>query len=235
MDKRVLFSVLETVTVGSTVGLSFGAPFTELTGDYTVVVSKTGRGRGGSRVLEVHPVSNPDDVFGALVIDGKEKALGTATSDVILAITFDGVTHGDATQPETVAEVDTGDDAPVTKHSEVAVAATPRVTKRQSRAAAKESTLSALSLAVTKALGDVLLQNPNSNFKLVGRGTNSPITGEWKVTSFTKDTGILRMECVELAPERRDENGNAVPPRTLSFDSSVDGHNLKDAEVLFVS
>ena len=209
MDKLILHSVLETVTAGQTININFNEPFAELTGDYLVLQSKTGRGRGGSRILEVRSVADSSRVISTLQIDGKDKALGTGTSEYIVTLTVDGKVHGleapaDATR---------------------AVKTRTMATKRETNAARVSSTNATVCEKVANALGNVLADNPNTIFRLTGRVANSPMTGEWRVTSHTFENKVLRMECVDSSNSER----------TLSFDSSVDGPNLKDAEVVFVS
>ena len=209
MDKLILHSVLETVVTGQTININFNEPFTELTGDYLVLQSKTGRGRGGSRILEVQSVADSSRVISTLQVDGKDKALGTGTSEFIVTLTVDGKVHGleapaDATR---------------------AVKARTVATKRETKVVEKTNQKSLISQKVATALGTVLAENPKTVFKLTGRGPGSSITGEWQVQSFTHEDNVLRMECVDTQNSER----------TLSFDSSVDGENLKDAEVVYVS
>ena len=212
MDKLILHSVLETVVTGQTININFNEPFTELTGDYLVLQSKTGRGRGGSRVLEVRSVADSARVISTLQIDGKDKALGTGTSEYIVTLTVDGKVHGleapaDATRATKVRQ------------------AVEKRTGTVSRSASNVNMNLLVSEKVANALGNVLADNPSTVFRLTGRAANSPMTGEWRVTSHTFENKVLRMECVDT------DNSE----RTLSFDSSVDGPNLKDAEVVFVS
>lgn len=209
MNKNILHSVLETVTAGQTININFNEPFAELTGDYLVLQSKTGRGRGGSRILEVRSVSDATRVINTLSIDGKDKALGTGTSEYIANLTIDGKVHGlEATDNNTRAVKDR------------TVAA-----KRENNVSQATSVNTIVCEKVANALGTVLVDNPHTVFRLTGRMANSPITGEWRVTSYTFENKVLRMECID----------NSDSERTLSFDSSVDGPNLKDAEVVFIS
>jgi hypothetical protein len=217
MDKNILHSVLETINAGQTINIAFNEPFCALTGDYNVLASKVGRGRGGSRVIEIQSVSNPETTFGALEVDGKQRALGTGTSEYISTMTVNGKVHG----LEDPAESNRTPKPRAIRSDGTATAPVARTSKREAKASAS----TAIGEKVATALGDVLANNPDSVFRLTGRGVNSPLTGEWRVTSFVHENKILRMECVD--------NNNSE--RNLSFDSSVDGPNLKDAEVLFVS
>lgn len=209
MDKLILHSVLETVTAGQTININFNEPFAELTGDYLVLQSKTGRGRGGSRILEVRSVDDSSRVISTLQIDGKEKSLGTSTSEYFVTLTVEGKVHGLEAPADSTRSV---------KARTVA-------TKRETKVVEKTNQKSLISQKVASALGTVLADNPKTVFKLTGRGPGSNITGEWQVQSFTHEDNVLRMECVDTQNSER----------TLSFDSSVDGENLKDAEVVFVS
>lgn len=220
MDKNILHSVLETVTVGQTINISFTDPFAELTGDYLVLQSKTGRGRGGSRIIEIQSATDSSRVISSLEIDGKDKILGTGTSEFIASLTVDGKVHGFEDLSETPRKVRAAD------HSEQKNTnpAKNRYAKRQN-SGESISTAILISQKVATALGNVLAENPKSVFKLTGKNTGSHITGEWQVKSFTHEENVLRMECVDTQ--------NAE--RTLSFDSSIDGVNVKDAEVVFTS
>jgi hypothetical protein len=220
MDKNILHSVLETVTSGQTININFTDPFAELTGDYLVLQSKTGRGRGGSRVLEIQSVTDSTRVLTSLLIDGKDKSIGTGTSEFIATLTVDGKVHGLEDATETARKVRStvqSDDQP---SGTVKTRAMKRPASQNS-----ETTTALIAHKVATALGTVLAENPKSVFKLTGRNSGSHITGEWQVMSFTHEDNVLRMECVDTQ--------NAE--RTLSFDSSVDGMNLKDAEIVFTS
>lgn len=223
MDKHILHSVLETLTAGSNITINFNEPFTDLSGDYMVVASKVGRGRGGSRVIEIAPVGSPNDAFGALEIDGKEKALGTGTSEYISTIVFDGKTHGLEDPMEAARK-------PVARrprNSGVDGASPAPVTARQ-REAGKRARISSdisQSQRVAKALGDILTENPATNFKLVSSNRTSPLNGEWKVASFQYADNSLQMHLVDI------DDAN----RTFEFDSIVHGIEVRDAQVIEVA
>ena len=220
MDKNILHSVLETVTAGQTININFTDPFAELTGDYLVLQSKTGRGRGGSRILEIQSVTDSSRVISSLQIDGKDKTLGTGTSEFITTLTIDGKVHGLEDPAETSRKV-----RAVTRSDEQSAASVkPRTMKRQP-SQGSASTAILIGHKVATALGTVLAENPKTVFKLTGRNAGSHITGEWQVKTFTHENNILQMECVDTQNVER----------TLSFDSSVDGANLKDAEVVYTS
>jgi len=223
MDKHILHSVLETLTINSTVTINFNEPFTDLSGDYTVLASKVGRGRGGSRVIEIAPVGNPDDAFGALEIDGKEKALGTGTSEYISTIVVDGKTFGMEDPIETSRKA--GVRRPRNTGTDGQTAAPVTARQRASNKRARVSSDAAQSQRVAKALGDILTENPVTNFKLVSSNRSSELNGEWKVASFTYADNNLQMHLVDI------DN----PDRVFEFDSIVHGVEVRDAQVIEVA
>lgn len=202
MDKNILHSILENISIGQEISMTFAEPFAEMTGDYIVLQSKTGRGRGGSRVIEIKSVANPSNIYSSLTVDGKEKSLGTGTSDYIVSMVVNGIVHS---TPEQTSQ-------PMRKPRETQ--ATPSVQKKDRTTQVGEK--------VAKALGMCLQENPQTIFKLTGMQPNSNITGEWRVESFVYENNILQMECIDTTN----------PERTLSFNSTIDSTNLKDAEVV---
>jgi len=209
MDKNILHSVLETINAGQTININFNEPYAELTGDYLVLQSKTGRGRGGSRILEVQSVTDSTRIISTLQVEGKDKALGTATSELFANLTVDGKVHG------------LEDPAEAPRAVKVRTAAV----NRENKIVQKTNQKAAVSHKVASALGAVLAENTNPVFKLTARTAGSHITGEWQVRSFTHEDNVLRMECVATNDSER----------TLSFDSSIDGESLKDAEVVYTN
>lgn len=223
MDKHILHSVLETLTAGMTATFNFNEPFTDLTGDYTIVASKVGRGRGGSRVIEIAPVDSPDDSFGALEIEGKTKALGTGTSDYISTIVIDGKTYGMEDPIE--ASRKTGVRRPRNAGTDGQTAAPVTARQREAGKRARVNSEAAQSQRVAKALGEILTENPVTNFKLVSSNRTSELNGEWKVASFEYADNNLKMQLVDI--------DNAE--RTFDFDSTVHGVEVRDAQVIEVS
>lgn len=223
MDKHILHSVLETLTINSTVTINFNEPFADLSGDYMIMASKVGRGRGGSRVIEIAPVGNPDDAFGALEIDGKEKALGTGTSEYINTIVIDGKTFGMEDPIETSRKAgvrrprNTGTDA----QSPAPVTARQREAGKRTRVSSDV----AQGQRVAEALGEILTENPATNFKLVSSNRSSALNGEWKVASFEYGDMALKMQLVDI------DN----PERTFEFDSTIHGVEVRDAQVIEVA
>ena len=218
MDKHILHSVLESVTVGSNITINFHEPFADLSGDYTVLQSKTGRGRGGSRVLEVASVANPDDTFGALEIDGRERLLGTGTSEVFNTITVDGKVHGLEDPMETARKSPRVKRAPAVDGAPPA----PRTTKREAAQRVRARSVNAQGARVANAMGQILTDNPVTTFRIVGKDRNAAFNGQWKVDTFTYTPDSLTMNLV----------GIDDATQTFAFDSSVHGAEVRDVQVI---
>jgi hypothetical protein len=218
MDKHILHSVLESLTVGQALTINFTEQFADLTGDYTVLVSKVGRGRGGSRVIEIASVANPSETFGALNVDGKDKLLGTGTSEFIGTIVIGDKTYGLEDPIETARKTP---NVKAGRSTSEGGAATKRVVKQ--RAVLKSSTAQASRVA--KALSEVLATNPVTTFNLVATTKTAPFHGEWTVSSYTYEEDVLKMSLVGLND----------PDRKFEFDSSLHGTGIKDAQVVSVA
>jgi hypothetical protein len=218
MDKHILHSVLESLTVGQALTINFTEQFADLTGDYTVLVSKVGRGRGGSRVIEIASVANPSETFGALNVDGKDKLLGTGTSEFIGTIVIGDKTYGLEDPIETARK---SPNVKAGRSTSESGTATKRVVKQ--RAVLKSSTAQASRVA--KALSEVLATNPVTTFNLVATTKTAPFHGEWTVSSYTYEEDVLKMSLVGLND----------PDRKFEFDSSLHGTGIKDAQVISVA
>lgn len=218
MDKHILHSVLESLTVGQALTINFTEQFADLTGDYTVLVSKVGRGRGGSRVIEIASVANPSETFGALNVDGKDKLLGTGTSEFIGTIVIGDKTYGLEDPIETARKTP---NVKAGRSASEGGTATKRVVKQ--RAVLKSSTAQASRVA--KALSEVLATNPVTTFNLVATTKTAPFHGEWTVSSYTYEEDVLKMSLVGLND----------PDRKFEFDSSLHGTGIKDAQVISVA
>lgn len=218
MDKHILHSVLESLTVGQALTINFTEQFADLTGDYTVLVSKVGRGRGGSRVIEIASVANPSETFGALNVDGKDKLLGTGTSEFIGTIVIGDKTYGLEDPIETARK---SPNVKAGRSTSEGGTATKRVVKQ--RAVLKSSTAQASRVA--KALSEVLATNPVTTFNLVATTKTAPFHGEWTVSSYTYEEDVLKMSLVGLND----------PDRKFEFDSSLHGTGIKDAQVISVA
>ena len=218
MDKHILHSVLESLTVGQALTINFTEQFADLTGDYTVLVSKVGRGRGGSRVIEIASVTNPSETFGALNVDGKDKLLGTGTSEFIGTIVIGDKTYGLEDPIETARKTP---NVKAGRSTSEGGTATKRVVKQ--RAVLKSSTAQASRVA--KALSEVLATNPVTTFNLVATTKTAPFHGEWTVSSYTYEEDVLKMSLVGLND----------PDRKFEFDSNLHGTGIKDAQVISVA
>ncbi len=233
MDKHILHSVLETVSVGSPITLNFVAPFENLSGDYTVLVSKVGRGRGGSRVISVASATNPSDKIDALDVKGTPKLLGTGVSEYISTVVYGGKTYGMEDPIETARNrpaIRRGNDGKIVSPDATAASTMPETapvphTKRDRAQRAQKSSNTSQAHRVAQALGNILTETPTTNFRLVAKQKSSPINGEWSVSEFNYADNILRMSLVSLSN----------PETTFAFDSSVHGVEVKDAQVIDIT
>ena len=213
MDKHILYTVLESLTAGMSATINFHEPFVALSGDYTIVASKVGRGRGGSRVIEIAPVSNPTDSFAALEIDGREKALGTGTSEYINTIIVDGKTYGmedalETRRTPTRAKRPSGETVVVPRSK----------TERTPRTAAS----TAQSERVANVMGEILTENPATNFKIIAKDRNSTMNGEWRVDSFNYADNALSMKLISIDDATQ----------MFEFDSNMHGADIRDIQVI---
>lgn len=82
MDKSALKSVISTLTPGTVVGITFIGDKAHLSRDWTVVKVRTGKGKGGSKLLEL--------------VDAARNTIttGTPESGYILNMTVNGTMHG---------------------------------------------------------------------------------------------------------------------------------------------
>lgn len=82
MDKSALKSVINGLTPGQVVGITFIGDKAHLSRDWTVVKVRTGKGKGGSKLLEL--------------VDGARNTITTGTSEsgYILNMTVNGTMHG---------------------------------------------------------------------------------------------------------------------------------------------
>lgn len=89
MDKQELRKVLQGLQPGDTVSVTFRGEKADKSGEYTVVKTKTGRGKGGSQLVELKTA------------DGELLVTGTPESDDILHVVApDGTLHGFETEAE---------------------------------------------------------------------------------------------------------------------------------------
>lgn len=82
MDKSALKSVINGLTPGQVIGITFVGDKAHLSRDWTVVKVRTGKGKGGSKLLEL--------------VDGARNTIttGTPESGYILNMTVNGTVHG---------------------------------------------------------------------------------------------------------------------------------------------
>jgi hypothetical protein len=88
MDKSTLKSVINGLTPGQVVGITFLGDKSHLSRDWTVVKVRTGKGKGGSRLLEL--------------VDSARNTIttGTPESHMILNMTVNGTMHGANSESE---------------------------------------------------------------------------------------------------------------------------------------
>lgn len=87
MDKKNLRSVLEGLTAGQEINVSFRTPKNNLSGAFKVLSSKKGRGRGGSRLATIQSLR-----------DNATITIGTPDNEDLLNITANSVMVGAATE-----------------------------------------------------------------------------------------------------------------------------------------
>jgi hypothetical protein len=83
MEKTTLKTVLLALTAGATLTLNFRSDKASLSGDYTLVGTKKGRGKGGSLLADLKSVSSGDLL-----------TIGTPSSDDLVNLIVDGTQHG---------------------------------------------------------------------------------------------------------------------------------------------
>ena len=100
MEKQELKSVIASLTSGDVITVTFQGDIAERSGLFTVVETKTGRGKGGSKLVVLRAA------------DGTEYTTGTPENDSILhIITPDKVMHGYETEADVPKEYETDKDA----------------------------------------------------------------------------------------------------------------------------
>lgn len=210
MNKQTFHSVLETVSVGDIIGVKFFEPYAYLSGDnYRVTVSKVGRGRGGSRVIEVVNARDGSNSISGLDVDGVYKSLGTAVSELVSSITVAGVVHETSPGDEPRSANSPAKRGRPPKFGTTAKAA--KDANDRSRADAKDK--------VVQALSATLASDPKACFKFIGKTASSELNGEWATVAHQmSDDGRLLIEFI----------GREDSERKLSFDSAVHGPDIKD-------
>lgn len=83
MEKTTLKTVLLSLSAGALITLNFRSDKASLSGEYSLVGTKKGRGKGGSLLAELKSTTTGDLL-----------SIGTPSSDDIVNVTVDGVQHG---------------------------------------------------------------------------------------------------------------------------------------------
>jgi hypothetical protein len=89
MEKATLKTVLQSLTAGDTLTLNFRSDKALQSGEYTLVGTKKGRGKGGSLIAELKSVTS-GDLF----------AVGTPNSDDLVNVIVNGTQHGFESESE---------------------------------------------------------------------------------------------------------------------------------------
>lgn len=96
MNKKQLKTLITALTPAESVTVTFLGDLADRTGTYEVVETKTGRGKGGSKIMVLKAA------------DGSVVEVGTPQSDKILhVVTSDGTLHGFETVADVPREFDT--------------------------------------------------------------------------------------------------------------------------------
>lgn len=101
MDKQSLHKVLMSIPIGQDgvpledtfITINFLQEYKTFSGEYKVLESKSGRGKGGSRVVRLMDTKTGQLLEG-LTVGDKLRGIGTPVSDYILNLTMNGVTTG---------------------------------------------------------------------------------------------------------------------------------------------
>jgi hypothetical protein len=206
MDKQILHSIFETATAGQQINISFIDPFNDLNGDYILTASKSGRGRGGSRVIELKSASDSSITLTSLNINGQQKLLGTSVSEYISGVIIGNNIYGTEEKFKMSKEKK---EKPIRKNSAI---------KEE-----KPAVIAARKVAYI--LGNILKNNPSVAFKIIGQRNLSQATGEWNVSKFLFEDQKLTMELV----------GYEKKELKFSFDSETHGHLIKDVSIINIT
>lgn len=194
MNKHILHSILETISSETIIEISFIESFSDLSGTYKVLSTKAGRGRGGSRNIEIQSIEDPKKIISTLNIDGKEKNLGTSISDYILSISIDDKIYG-LEDP-----IDMKNKISLKKEKATNVQSTPK----------RVSADTLLAQKVSSKFNEQITKNNQKNFKIVTKYTWPELNGEWLVKSFEYQDLIMKMDLVSLVDESKTFSFNAL-------------------------
>lgn len=89
MDKKVLKNVISGLVQGQEVTVNFRNSLSSQSGSFTVMNVKKGKGKGGSLIAELRPLSGGDTVV-----------VGTPQSDDVLNVLVNGSLHGFETEED---------------------------------------------------------------------------------------------------------------------------------------
>lgn len=93
MNKATLKTILETAKVGDTLQITFIPQHKTLSGEYTLLETKRGKGKSGSQICSVKN-NLTKEVLSRFTTADKEKMFGTPVSEVILNIVHKGTMYG---------------------------------------------------------------------------------------------------------------------------------------------
>jgi len=251
MDKQIFRTAVDNANVGSTLTLGFVSGHEHLNGDYEVIVSKIGRGRNGSRVLEVKNLQSGETLTG--LEDGdKFRLFGSGCSDFVVSLAVNGVRVEDAEVPVVSAPRPRVQNSPgvypytphlgiagpssnptrlspgmaavvIARAEETGMAASPKNAPFR----AKQKKLEAetvLREQLAGALKDVLEADPRAQFRIRMKQADSSLNGEFRVRSYLveEENGSVTMELVSL------EN----PEQVQSFNTNEYGTEVRAVDVI---
>lgn len=237
MDKYILHSLLQDkVAKGSTVDIKFREPFAAHSGKYLVDESKTGRGRGGSRVIELQAVDSGLRLT-SFTIDGKDKLIGTAVSEYFESITIDGTIHADLADCKVSKKND--DDRRASKvirnsstrslaaelaprHALVGKAAA-NPSKQTIAANRARRGLATPAEKLADSLREPLAAGQSTVIRLQAFSANSHMNGDWVVNEYRfTDNEKLIMELTDI------DN----PTRSFTFNAAAHAQQVREVDIV---
>lgn len=241
MDKYILHSLLQDkVAKGSIVNIKFCEPFASYSGKYLVNESKTGRGRGGSRVIELQAVDSGLRLT-TFYVDGKDKLIGTAVSEYFDSIEIDSVTYADITGHDNKRTAsgqadDTKAGQKATRGSTIRSLATELAPVRalvgKSATSPGKRTIAAnrarrgLATPAEKladSLKDPLATGSATVIRLQAFSANSHMNGDWVVNEYRfTDNEKLIMELTDI------DN----PTRTFTFNAAAHAQQVREVDIV---